>query len=136
MKIFIVLCKSPLNGRKVAVCRFLISFLVPELLMYQSIPSLTTPPPPSGRHSGIRKFSLSQVFAQLSLPGGRGFDLEKFPGDLYGKLRNFSICFKETCCSLKSRCFCAVSYQFLQKTVVVYTLFFYKKLRSASFVPL
>ena len=32
MKIFIVLCESPLKILKIAVYRFLISFLVPELL--------------------------------------------------------------------------------------------------------
>ena len=32
MKIFIVLQESPLKVRKIAVYRFLISFLVPELL--------------------------------------------------------------------------------------------------------
>ena len=31
MKIFMVLCESPLNVRKIALYRFLISFLVPEL---------------------------------------------------------------------------------------------------------
>ena len=47
--------------------------------------------------------------------GGRGFELEKFSTVLKEKCRNFSICFKETGGSLKSRCLCAVSYQFLQK---------------------
>ena len=32
MKIFIVLSESPLEVRKIAVYRFLISFLVPEIL--------------------------------------------------------------------------------------------------------
>ena len=32
MKIFIVLCESPLKILKIAVYRFLISFLVPELM--------------------------------------------------------------------------------------------------------
>ena len=35
MKIFIVLSESPLNARKIALYRFLISFLVPELLGLQ-----------------------------------------------------------------------------------------------------
>ena len=56
-----------------------------------------------------------RVFAQLSLPGGRGFELKKFSAVLKQQCRNFSICFKETGGSLKSRCSCAVSYQFLQK---------------------
>ena len=34
MKIFIVLCESPLKILKIAVYRFLIPFLVPELLMF------------------------------------------------------------------------------------------------------
>ena len=37
MKIFIVLCESPLKILKIAVYRFLISFLVPELLMFQGL---------------------------------------------------------------------------------------------------
>ena len=47
--------------------------------------------------------------------GSRGFELEKFSTVLKEKCRNFSICFKETGGSLKSRCSCAVSYPFLQK---------------------
>ena len=35
MKIFIVLSESPLKVRKIAVYRFLISFLVPELLRFK-----------------------------------------------------------------------------------------------------
>ena len=35
MKIFIVLSESPLNARKIALYRFLISFLVPELLRFK-----------------------------------------------------------------------------------------------------
>ena len=37
MKIFIVLCESPLNVRKIALYRFLISFLVPELLRFKDL---------------------------------------------------------------------------------------------------
>ena len=37
MKIFIVLSESPLKVRKVAVYRFLISFLVPELLRFKDL---------------------------------------------------------------------------------------------------
>ena len=35
MNIFIVLCESPLKILKIAIYRFLISFLVPELLMFK-----------------------------------------------------------------------------------------------------
>ena len=35
MKIFIVLSESPLNARKIDLYRFLISFLVPELLRFK-----------------------------------------------------------------------------------------------------
>ena len=35
MKIFIVLSDSPLNARTIALYRFLISFLVPELLRFK-----------------------------------------------------------------------------------------------------
>ena len=37
-------------------------------------------------------------------PGGWGFELKKFRTVLKEKCRNFSICFKETGISLKSRC--------------------------------
>ena len=37
MKIFIVLFESPLKILKIAVYRFLISFLVPELLMFKDL---------------------------------------------------------------------------------------------------
>ena len=37
MKIFIVLSESPLNARKIALYRFLISFLVPELLSFKDL---------------------------------------------------------------------------------------------------
>ena len=37
MKIFIVLCESPLKILKIAIYRFLISFLVPELLMFKDL---------------------------------------------------------------------------------------------------
>ena len=37
MKIFIVLCESPLKILKIAVYRFLISFLVPELFMFKDL---------------------------------------------------------------------------------------------------
>ena len=37
MKTFIVLSESPLKVRKIAVYRFLISFLVPELLRFKDL---------------------------------------------------------------------------------------------------
>ena len=37
MKIFILLSESPLKVRKIAVYRFLISFLVPELLRSKNL---------------------------------------------------------------------------------------------------
>ena len=37
MKIFIILSESPLEVRKIGVDRFLISFLVPELLMFKDL---------------------------------------------------------------------------------------------------
>ena len=37
VKIFIVLCESPLKILKIAVYRFLILFLVPELLMFKDL---------------------------------------------------------------------------------------------------
>ena len=74
-------------------------------------------PPPPERPPGNRTFSLpgGRVFAQLSLPGGRGLESEKFFTVLKEKCRNFSSCFEETGGSLKSRCSRAVSYQFLWK---------------------
>ena len=50
--------------------------------------------------------------------GGQGFELEKFSTVLKEKCRNFSICFKETGGSLKSKCSCAVSisYQFCKNS--------------------
>ena len=62
-------------------------------------------------------------------PEGRGFELEKFSTVLKEKYRDFWICFKETGGSLKSRCSCAVSYQFLQKqymstvSLITWTIF-------------
>ena len=66
------------------------------LIMYQLIPSLTIPP------SDPRGFARShcpgerRVFAQFSLPGGQGFEFEKFSTVLKEKCRNVSICFKES----------------------------------------
>ena len=37
MNIFIALSENPLNARKIALYRFLISFLVPELLRFKDL---------------------------------------------------------------------------------------------------
>ena len=71
--------------------------------MYQSIPSLTiTPDDPRG-------------FARSHCLGVRDFESERFSTVFEDKRRNFSICFKETEGSLKSKFSCAVSCQLLQK---------------------
>ena len=84
-------------------------------LMYQLIPNLAILPP--GNPWGLARYDCPEgrVFAQLSLPGGRGFELGKFCTVLKEICGNFSIWFKETGGSLKSRGSCAVSCQFLQK---------------------
>ena len=84
--------------------------------MYQSIPSLTIPRATPGDFHVLTARGEGRVFAQLSLPGDRGFELDKFSTVLKEKCRNFSICLKETGGSLKSRCSCAVSHQFLQNS--------------------
>ena len=77
------------------------------------------PDHPPGRPSGIRTFSLppggSGFRPTFFARGGRGFELEKFSTVLKKKCKNFSICFKKPGGSLKSRCSCAVSYQFFAK---------------------
>ena len=64
--------------------------------------------PPSGRPPAFEHSHCPRVgfFPNFLCPGVRV---------LNEKCRNFSICFKETGGSLKSRCSCDVSYQFLQK---------------------
>ena len=42
MKIFIALSESPLKVRKIVVYRFLISFLVPELLRFKDLKNYQT----------------------------------------------------------------------------------------------
>ena len=49
---------------------------------------------------------------------GSGFKYEKFSLVLKENCGNFSICFKEIKGSLKSRCSCAGSYQFLENSRV------------------
>ena len=79
-----------------------------------SIPDHLLPQRPPGIHTS---HSQGVGFSPNFLcPRGRGFEIKNFSTVLKGKCRNFSICFKETGGSLKSRCSCAaVSYQFLQK---------------------
>ena len=83
--------------------------------MYQSIPSLTIPPRATPGDSHVLTAPGSGFGPTLFASGSRGFELEKFPTVLKEKCRNFSIYLKETECSLKNRCSCAVSYQFVQK---------------------
>ena len=87
--------------------------------MYQSVPSLTIPRATPGDSHILTAQGVSPNFL---CPGDQGFELEKVPTVLKEKYRNFSICFKETGGSLKSRCSCVVSYQ-LKKTVDVYFIF-------------
>ena len=79
-------------------------------LMYQSIPSLTIPQGFARSHCPGVGFSPNFLCS-----GVRRFELDIFSTVLKEKCRNFSIYFKETGGSLKSRCSPAVSYQFLQK---------------------
>ena len=83
-------------------------------IVYQSIPSLTIPPSPPGiRHVPT---AWGSGFRPTFLARGLGFRIrEIFYIVRKEKCRNFSICFKETGGRMKSRCSCAVSYQFLQK---------------------
>ena len=67
--------------------------------MYQSILSLDDP----------------RGFARFYCLGVRDFESEKFSAVFKDKRRSFSICFKETGGSLKSRCSCAASWQLVQK---------------------
>ena len=91
--------------------------------MYQSIPSLTIPRA-SPQGFARSHYPEGRLFAQLSFcSGDQGFELEKFSTVPKEKFGNFSICFKESGGSLKSRCSCAVSYQFLQKHIDVYCIF-------------
>ena len=62
--------------------------------------------PPGGGGSGFRL-----TFFAL----GVGVLIREIVYSFERKCRNFSICFKETGGSLKSKCSCAVLYEFLQK---------------------
>ena len=70
-----------------------------RMIMYQSILSPDDP----------------REFARSHCLGVRDFESEKFSAVFKDKCRSFSICFKETGGSLKSRCSSAVSCQLLQK---------------------
>ena len=87
------------------------------LASYVSVNSKPDHPPGDPRGFARSHCPRGRIFAQLPLPGGGGwaFELEKFSAVLKEKSKNFSNCFKETRGSLKSKCSCAVSYQFLQK---------------------
>ena len=77
--------------------------------------SVNSKPDHSPGHPGdSHVLTAKGVLPNFLCPGDQGFELEKFPAVLKGKCMNFSICFKETGGSLKSRCSCVVSYQ-LQK---------------------
>ena len=56
MKISIVLCESPLKILKIAVYRFLISFLVPELLIFKDLQNGT-----KNARSGIKSIRIDKI---------------------------------------------------------------------------
>ena len=60
MKIFIVLCESPLNILKIAVYRFLISYLVPELLMFKDLQNGLKNGTKNAR-SGIKSIKIDKI---------------------------------------------------------------------------
>ena len=60
MKIFIVLCESPLEILKIAVYRFLISFLVPELLMFKGLQNGLKNGTKNAR-SGIKSIKIDKI---------------------------------------------------------------------------
>ena len=60
MKIFIVLCESPLKILKIAVYRFLISFLVPELLMFKDLQNGLKNGTKNAR-SGIKSIKIDKI---------------------------------------------------------------------------
>ena len=93
-----------------------------EVIMYQSVPGLTIPPgdPRGFVHSHCPG---GQVFAQLSLPRGRGIEFKKFFTVLKENCRSFSICFKETRGSLKKQVFLCCFIPIFAKAVDVYCIF-------------
>ena len=75
------------------------------MIMYQSIPSLTiTPGNPEDSH------------VLTAWGGGGDFESEKFSTVFKDKCRNFSIRFRGTGGSLKSKCSCALSCHLLQNS--------------------
>ena len=60
MKIFIVLCESPLKILKIAVYRFLISFLVPELVMFKDLQNGLKNGTKNAR-SGIKSIKIDKI---------------------------------------------------------------------------
>ena len=60
MKIFSVLCESPLKILKIAVYRFLISFLVPELLTFKNLQNGLKNGTKNAR-SGIKSIKIDKV---------------------------------------------------------------------------
>ena len=60
MKIFIVLCESPLKILKIAVYRFLISFPVPDLLTFKDLQNGLTNGTKNAR-SGIKSIKIDKI---------------------------------------------------------------------------
>ena len=60
MKIFIVLCESPLKILKIAIHRFLITFLVPELLMFKDLQNGLKNDTKNAR-SGIKSIKIDKI---------------------------------------------------------------------------
>ena len=86
--------------------------------MYQSVPSLTIPP------AAPRRFTRSHcpggwVFAQLSLPRGRGFELEKFST----VLKELLDLFQRNRRQLEKQVFLCCFISIFAKTVDVYCIF-------------
>ena len=61
MKIVIVLCESPLKILKIAVYRFLISFLVPELLMFKHLQNGLKNGTKNARSTGIKSIKIDKI---------------------------------------------------------------------------
>ena len=60
MKNFILLCESPLKILKIAVYRFLISFLVPELLTFEDLQNGVKNGTKNAR-SGIKSIKIDKI---------------------------------------------------------------------------
>ena len=60
MKLFIALCESPLKILKIAVYCFLISFLVPELLMFKDLQNDLKNGTKNAR-SGIKSIKIDKI---------------------------------------------------------------------------